>query len=198
MNIEWMKPDELIPYPGNAKMHPPAQVDHIANSIKSFGWQQPIVVDSENVVIIGHGRLMAAKQLMLDTVPVVRATDLTEEQVNALRLADNKTNESEWDFGKLEEELAALDIAGIDMSQYGFEDMASSIANEEPEGKGSMKERYLVPPFSIIYGNKPDWIARKRMWVDFGIHSEIGRGGQLVFQFPQWMERGSSYDGRAN
>lgn len=121
MNIEWMKPGDLIPYPANAKLHPPAQVDHIANSIKAFGWQQPIVVDSENVVIIGHGRLMAAKQLMLDTVPVVRATELTEDQVNALRLADNKTNESEWDFGKLEEELAALDIAGVDMSMFGFE-----------------------------------------------------------------------------
>lgn len=121
MNIEWMKPDDLIPYPANAKLHPPAQVEHIANSIKSFGWQQPIVVDAENVVIIGHGRLMAAKQLMLGTVPVVRATDLTEEQVNALRLADNKTNESEWDFGKLEEELAQLAIDGIDMGQFGFE-----------------------------------------------------------------------------
>lgn len=121
MNIEWMKPGDLTPYPANAKLHPPAQVDHIANSIKAFGWQQPIVVDSENVVIIGHGRLLAAKQLMLDTVPVVRATDLTEDQVNALRLADNKTNESEWDFGKLEEELAALDIAGVDMSMFGFE-----------------------------------------------------------------------------
>ena len=121
MNIVWMKPGDLIPYPANAKMHPPEQVQHIANSIKQFGWQQPIVVDSENVVIIGHGRLLAAKQLMLDTVPVVRATELTEDQVNALRLADNKTNESEWDFGKLEEELAALDIAGIDMRDFGFE-----------------------------------------------------------------------------
>ena len=121
MNIEWMKPGDLVPYPANAKLHPQAQVEHIANSIKAFGWQQPIVVDAENVVIIGHGRLLAAKQLMLDTVPVVRATDLTEDQVNALRLADNKTNESEWDFGKLEEELVALDIAGIDMAEFGFD-----------------------------------------------------------------------------
>lgn len=121
MNIVYMNPDELIPYPENAKLHPPAQVDHIANSIKAFGWQQPIVVDSDNVVIIGHGRLLAAKQLMLDSVPVVKAADLTEDQVNALRLADNKTNESEWDFSKLEMELAALDIAGMDMEQFGFD-----------------------------------------------------------------------------
>ena len=140
MNIEWVDPTTLIPYEKNAKMHPPAQVDHIANSIKSFGWQQPIVVDSENVVIIGHGRLLAAKQLHLEKVPVVRATDLTEEQVNALRLADNKTNESEWDFGKLEEELAALDIAGFDMTAFGFDDQDEQIpenldAEEDTEHK---------------------------------------------------------------
>lgn len=145
MNIEWMKPGDLIPYPANAKLHPPAQVDHIANSIKAFGWQQPIVVDSENVVIIGHGRLMAAKQLMLDTVPVVRATDLTEDQVNALRLADNKTNESEWDFGKLEEELAQLAIDGIDMSQFGFSDLDDFSDAQKQVEEDSIPEMQTEP-----------------------------------------------------
>ena len=121
MEITYKKPDELTPYENNTKVHPPEQVDRIAESIKRFGWQQPIVVDRDNVVIIGHGRLMAAKQLMLDSVPVVYADNLTEEEAQALRLADNKTNESPWDFQKLEEELAALDIAGIDMSKFGFE-----------------------------------------------------------------------------
>lgn len=164
MNIEWMKPGDLTPYPANAKLHPPAQVDHIANSIKAFGWQQPIVVDSENVVIIGHGRLMAAKQLMLDTVPVVRATDLTEDQVNALRLADNKTNESEWDFGKLEEELAALDIAGIDMSNFGFDDLyASGGATEEKEA--SLDEKYQL----IV-----DCESETDMEQKYGVLQEVG------------------------
>lgn len=119
--VEWMSPEDLIPYEMNAKTHPADQVRHIANSIKNFGWTQPIVVDENNVVIIGHGRLMAAKELLLEKVPVVRRDDLTEEQINACRLADNKTNESEWDFGKLEEELASLAIDGIDMRQFGFE-----------------------------------------------------------------------------
>lgn len=123
MEITWQDPGALIPYENNTKTHPPEQVDRIAESIKQFGWQQPIVVDRENVVIIGHGRLLAAKQLMLDTVPVVCADALTEEQVQALRLADNKTNESPWDFGKLEEELAALSIAGVDMTRFGFDDL---------------------------------------------------------------------------
>lgn len=119
--VEWLSPDDLIPYEMNAKTHPADQVRHIANSIKTFGWTQPIVVDENNVVVIGHGRLMAAKELMLDKVPVVRRDDLTESQINACRLADNKTNESQWDFSKLEEELAALDIAGMDMEQFGFD-----------------------------------------------------------------------------
>ena len=120
MKVDYLSPDDLYPYPQNAKIHTPEQVKRIANSIKAFGFQQPIVVDKENVVIIGHGRLSAAKELNLETVPVVRADDLTEDQVKALRLADNKLNESPYDFSKLEEELAELDIAGFDMEQFGF------------------------------------------------------------------------------
>lgn len=122
MKVEYLSPGELYPYPQNAKIHSPEQVTRIANSIKAFGWQQPIVIDKDNVVIIGHGRLFAAQELHLDSVPVVRADDLTEDQVKALRLADNKLNESPYDFSKLEEELAALDIAGFDMEQFGFDD----------------------------------------------------------------------------
>jgi ParB-like chromosome segregation protein Spo0J len=120
MDIVMMPTADIIPYKMNAKQHPPEQVDHIANSIKAFGFKQPLVVDRDNVLIIGHGRLLAAKQLMLEEVPVVRAEDLTQEQADALRLADNKTNESEWDMEKLEQELAGLSIAGIDMTQFGF------------------------------------------------------------------------------
>ena len=135
--IVWMNPDDLVPYEMNAKLHPASQVEHIANSIKAFGWTQPIVVDENNVVVIGHGRLMAAKELHLDKVPVVCRDDLTEEQINACRLADNKTNESGWDFSKLEEELAQLAIDGIDMEQFGFEvgedfvDHTQEIAEDE-------------------------------------------------------------------
>ena len=122
MKVEYLPPGELHPYPANAKIHSPEQVKRIANSIKAFGWQQPIVIDKDNVVIIGHGRLFAAQELHLDSVPVVRADDLSEEQVKALRIADNKLNESPYDFSKLEEELAELDIAGFDMEQFGIID----------------------------------------------------------------------------
>ncbi len=132
MKVEYLSPGELIPYEKNAKQHPPEQVEHIANSIKRFGWQQPIVIDKDNVVIIGHGRLAAAKELHLEQVPVVYADNLTDEEVKALRLADNKTNESEWDFSKLEEELAELAINGLDMTQFGFDDL-SEIGGAEPQ-----------------------------------------------------------------
>lgn len=122
MKVEYLSPGELYPYPQNAKIHSPEQIQRIANSIKAFGWQQPIVIDKDNVVIIGHGRLFAAQELHLDSVPVVRADDLTEDQVKALRIADNKLNESPYDFSKLEEELASLNIAGFDMEQFGFSD----------------------------------------------------------------------------
>lgn len=137
MKVITMPPGDLIPYEKNAKQHPPEQIEHIANSIKRFGWQQPIIIDKNNVVIIGHGRLAAAKELMLESVPVVYADNLTEEEANALRLADNKTNESAWDFGRLEEELAALSIDGIDMTEFGFPDLeqiGEANPDEAPEG----------------------------------------------------------------
>ena len=131
MEITWADPSTLVPYAGNAKIHPPEQVDRIAESIRQFGWQQPIVVDQNNVVIIGHGRLFAADQLHLDKVPVVHADTLTEEQAQALRLADNKTNESPWDFSKLEQELAGLAIAGVDMTAFGFDALEAQIDTPE-------------------------------------------------------------------
>ena len=130
--VEWMSPDDLIPYARNAKAHPVAQVEQIANSIKAFGWTQPIVVDKDNVVVIGHGRLMAAKELHLDKVPVVMRDDLNEEQIKALRLADNKTNESEWITEYENEELAELAIGGFDMGQFGFEVQQDDSLSENP------------------------------------------------------------------
>ena len=122
MDIIYLPPGNLTPYAANAKKHPAEQVRAIANSIREFGFRRPIVVDADNVVVIGHGRLLAAKELGLETVPVVRADDLTEEQIKALRLADNKTNESEWELEKLEAELAELELE-FDMADFGFDDI---------------------------------------------------------------------------
>ena len=120
LRIEYLPLDALKPYSRNAKKHPDEQVEHIANSIREFGFRQPLVIDRDGVLVIGHGRLLAAKKLGLKTVPCVRADDLTDEQVKALRLADNKLNESGWDFASLEEELDELE-AEFDMTDFGFD-----------------------------------------------------------------------------
>ena len=155
MEITWADPSTLVPYAGNAKIHPPEQVDRIAESIRQFGWQQPIVVDQNNVVIIGHGRLFAADQLHLDKVPVVHADTLTEEQAQALRLADNKTNESTWDFSKLEQELAGLAIAGVDMTAFGFDDLEAQIDTPEvpEEPKAKRGEIYRLGNHRLMCGD---------------------------------------------
>ena len=118
MKIEYIDVKKITPYAQNAKTHPDKQVEHIANSIEQFGFKQPLVIDKDNILVIGHGRLLAAKRLHIDSVPCVRADDLTDEQIKALRLADNKTNESEWDYGFLGSELE--DILNIDMTDFGF------------------------------------------------------------------------------
>ena len=173
MEITWVDPAALIPYENNAKTHPPEQVKRIAESIKQFGWQQPIVVGRENVVIIGHGRLLAAKELLLDEVPVVCADTLTEEQAQALRLADNKTNESPWDFGKCEEELAALAIAGFDMTAFGFDDLAGADPHETSEPVVKLTDRFIIPPFSVLDARQGYWQDRKKAW-----KAKIGDKGQ--------------------
>ena len=124
MEIVMRKVSELTPYDLNAKKHDDKQVANVANSIKRFGWQQPIVIDEQGVVVIGHCRLMAAKKLGLKEVPVTVASGLTEDEIKELRIADNKTNESPWDLGLLAEDIEGLDFDGFDLD-FGIGDSAS-------------------------------------------------------------------------
>lgn len=131
-NIQMMPIDTVKPYIYNPRVNDQA-VDAVARSIEEFGFRSPIVVDESKTIINGHTRLKAAKQLGLEQVPVLLADDLTEEQVRAFRLADNKTAElAEWDDDMLEEELSLLD--DIDMSEFGFEEIVEELEVEEDEG----------------------------------------------------------------
>lgn len=119
MDIKQIPITDVVPYDKNPRNNDDA-VESTANSIKEFGWQQPIVVDKNNIIIVGHTRLKAAEKLKLDTVPVLVADNLSEEQVKAYRLADNKTGElADWDMALLNEELEG--IAELDMDDFGFE-----------------------------------------------------------------------------
>ena len=112
---------ELTPYAKNAKKHDSTQIANVAESIRQFGFVQPIVIDRNGVIVIGHCRALAAKKLGMQEVPCVCVDDLTPEQVNVLRIVDNKGNESEWDFDLLADELAELDFDGFDFD-FGIED----------------------------------------------------------------------------
>lgn len=123
MNIVEKKLHELKPYENNPRKNDEA-VEYVANSIKEFGFKQPIVIDNNGVIVAGHTRYRAAQQLKLKTVPCVIADDLTEEQIKAYRLADNKTAEiAGWDFPLLDMELADI---SMDMEQFGFKDFDHS------------------------------------------------------------------------
>lgn len=121
MEIVMRKVSELIPYDKNAKTHDEKQIKNVANSISRFGWQQPIVVDENNVVVIGHCRLLAAKKLKIKEVPVTVASGLTEDEIKELRIADNKTNESPWDLGLLAEDIEGLSFDGFDFDMPDVE-----------------------------------------------------------------------------
>ena len=114
MKVKFCEISLVKPYPKNPRVHNGA-VDAVAESIRQFGFRQPIVVTSDNVIICGHARLKAAQKLGLTEVPVHVATDLTPAQVRAYRIADNKTNElAEWDVESVAVELAELEDVGID------------------------------------------------------------------------------------
>ena len=114
-----MRINLIKPFPKNAKVHSKKQIDLIAKSIKEFGFKQPIVIDKNNEVIIGHARLEAAKQLGLKEVPTIDASDLTDKQVRALRLADNKLAElAQWDMNLAIEELKGLDTEMVDLTGF--------------------------------------------------------------------------------
>lgn len=118
LKIVYRKINDLTPYDNNPRLND-AAVDAVAKSIEEFGFKVPIVIDKDGVIVAGHTRLKAAKQLAIDEVPCIIADDLSDEELKAFRLADNKVSElAEWDFDKLDAELADIDF---DMSDFGFD-----------------------------------------------------------------------------
>lgn len=126
-----MKPiDEIIAYENNPRKNDDA-VEAVSNSIHEFGFKVPIIIDKNNVIVAGHTRLKASRKLGLTMIPCIIADDLSEEQIKAFRLADNKTAEiSSWDKKKLEAELKAIDWNEINMEMFGFDNIFDSIPQE--------------------------------------------------------------------
>lgn len=163
MDIEIVSVDQLVPYYNNPRLNNDA-VDAVANSIKEFGFKQPIVIDKDNVIIAGHTRWEASQELGLTEVPIIRADDLTEEQIKAYRIADNKTAElAEWDLDKLELEMMDLDDGY--MSQFGFDfELEGEAETEEEQQKEKRIKQLELKTFEhhdylvFVFDNQHDWL----------------------------------------
>ncbi len=146
VQIEYRPIEALIPYARNSRTHSDAQVAQIAASIREFGWTNPVLVDGSNGIIAGHGRVLAARKLGFEQVPVIELAHLTESQKRAYVLADNKLAENAgWDDELLRIELEALQAAGFDLSLTGFDDDELAALMAELAGNEGLTDDDAVP-----------------------------------------------------
>ena len=183
MEIEVLNIDDLIPYENNAKEHPKEQIEQIKKSIIEFNNNDPIAIDENNIIIEGHGRYEALKQLGYEQVECIRLSHLNEEQKKAYRLIHNKlTMNSDYDFNLLEQEL--MNIQDIDMLEFDF-DMSFLNEDEEEikeEASKKLTDEFLIPPISVFDTRQGYWQDRKRAWKSLGISSDVGRDEALLGQ----------------
>ena len=170
LNIVYRNIKELKPYKKNAKKHPKEQVERIANSIKEFGFfkHRAVAIDKDDNVIEGHGRILAAKKAGLTQVPTICLDDMTDEQIKAWRLIENKTAESSYDEAMISKEIEELLQSDIDMEAFGFsvdilEDETMEVEPDVPFTEILNEENnYIV----LKFNNKIDWLNAMGM---FGI-----------------------------
>ena len=162
MNIIEKNLKDIKPYEKNPRKNDNA-VEYVANSIKEFGFQQPIVIDKDGVIVAGHTRYKASKKLGLEKVPCIVADDLTDEQIKAYRLADNKVGESaKWDEGLLGAELS--EILNINMELFDFDLTIDEEEDEEPEVEFTRElgeeNNYIV----LMFDNTVDWLQAQTLF----------------------------------
>ena len=142
MKVENVKIENVFPYSGNPRSISDVAVEKVARSLKEFGWQQPIVVDKDYVIIVGHTRLKAAKSLGMTEVPIFVADGLSDSQVKAYRIADNKTGElTSWDDGLLKTELELLQALDAEMEDTGFseKELMKALMDSDSDAEGSQE-----------------------------------------------------------
>lgn len=165
MKIINKKLDEIKIYEKNPRKNDDA-VEGVANSIKEFGFKVPIIIDKNNVIVAGHTRYKASQKLGLTEVPCIVADDLTEEQVKAFRLADNKTNEkASWDLDLLGDELK--DILNLDMTDFGFNEFEITALTEDTVPDGYDDE--LIEKYSE---HAEDFLEKKRTIITYKTEEE--------------------------
>lgn len=181
MEIEIISIHDLVPYGNNAKEHPKEQIEQIKESIIKFHNNDPIAIDENNVIIEGHGRYEALKELGYEQVECIRLDHLNDDQKKAYRLVHNKlTMNSDFNFDLLEEELKTIN--DIDMGFFDFDlSMFDEIEKEiKEEANKKLTDEFLIPPTSVFDTRQGYWQERKRAWKDIGISSEVGRDEALL------------------
>jgi site-specific DNA-methyltransferase (adenine-specific) len=170
MEIKQIKINQLIEYKNNAKKHDEAQIKNVMQSIKEFGMVQPIVIDQNNTIIIGHCRFRALKRLKWEEVPCVRIENLSENEINKLRLLDNKLNESEWDFDLLADQVTEIDWSDfdIDWSILEIDEEPQEIVEDEmpevpEEPKAKVGDIYELGCHRLICGDSTNPEVIKRL-----------------------------------
>lgn len=162
--ITYKNVDELIPYINNPRKNEKA-VDMVAGSIAEFGFKNPIILDKNNVIIAGHTRLLAARKVGMTEIPTIQVGDLTEQQIKAFRIADNRTAEfSEWDDDLLKQELLGLEelFTGFDLAEFEelpneFEEVEGEIKFTEELGEES---NYIV----LKFDTSVDWLQLETLF----------------------------------
>ena len=136
MKVELAPIDTIKPYPNNPRKLSETAIEKVAQSIQEFGFRQPIVIDKDRIIVVGHTRYRASKKLGYKKVPITIAENLTKEQINAYRIADNRTNEeAKWDEELLKMELKELDYKDFDLKMTGFDDkQINDLLFEEKQG----------------------------------------------------------------
>lgn len=204
---------DLKPYPSNPRKHTPDNLGAIEFSIHQFGFKGAVLVDQDGVIIAGHGRVQAAKALGQDQVPVLVATDLDKAQAQALRVADNAIPLlAQWDVPTLAAELDVLadhDYTGMDLGfdptalDQLLQDMGKERQGPSGDGAdkskngykaGSLAERFVVPPFSVLDTRQGYWMDRKAAWLGLGIQGEIGRDVR-AYHSREWAQEHGQTNG---
>lgn len=176
MQIESIPTSDIVAYEFNNRTHPEEQIQRIAKSITEFGFIQPLVVDDKNSLIVGHGRLYAAQRLKHQTVPCVRVKNLTDVQIKALRIIDNKLqNDSRWDFNNVELEFGFLEDHDFDLTPYGLEELANLFG--DPTAGNVATEWQDMPEFI-----QPDASGVQQIVVHFMSRGDVERFAELMNQ----------------
>ena len=190
---------KLVPSAGNARKHPPEQLEALAGSLKRFGWTRPVVIGKDGRILAGHGIVLAAQLAGIKSAPCVERGDLSAAEARAYVIADNKLAErSSWDEQILVSELKDLEKLGMSFAELGFTDAdldglfgRNELGTGGGESGAAIKEglrladQFLVPPFSVLDARQGYWQERKRRWLALGIESEIGRGENLLHMSDQ-------------